>query len=53
METRARAPWMTPRQGKADVVHFFETAGQMEILDLQVLHMMEGATRVSGQSFRR
>jgi uncharacterized protein len=43
----AGVPWMTPRHGKADVVHFFETAGQMEIVDLQVLNMMEGGNCVA------
>ena len=43
----AGVPWMTSRQGKADVVHFFEAAGQMEILDLQVLNMMEGGSQVA------
>jgi uncharacterized protein len=28
----AGVPWMVPRHGKADAVHFFETAGQMEII---------------------
>lgn len=35
---RQGVPWMTPRHGKADVAHFFETAGQMEIVDLQMLN---------------
>jgi ketosteroid isomerase-like protein len=43
----AGVPWMTPRRGKADVVHFFEAVGQMEILDLQVLNMMEGGNEVA------
>jgi uncharacterized protein len=43
----AGLPWMTPRHGKADVVHFFETAGQMEIVDLQVLNMLEGCDQVA------
>jgi ketosteroid isomerase-like protein len=43
----AGVPWMTPRHGKADVVHFFETAGQMEIVDLRVLNMMEGGNQVA------
>jgi ketosteroid isomerase-like protein len=38
---------MTPRHGKADVVHFFETAGQMEILELQILNLMEGGNQVA------
>ncbi len=43
----AGVPWMTPRHGKDDVVRFFETAGQMEIVDLQILGMMEGANQVA------
>jgi ketosteroid isomerase-like protein len=43
----AGVPWMTPRHGKADVVHFFETAGQMEILDLQILNLIEGGNQVA------
>ncbi len=38
---------MTPRHGKEAVVGFFEAAGQMEILDLQVLSMMEGGNQVA------
>ena len=44
---RAEVPWMIPRHGKAEVVHFFETVGQMEIVDLQVLNMMEGGNQVA------
>jgi ketosteroid isomerase-like protein len=44
---KAGVPWMTPWYGKAEVAHFFETAGQMEILDLQVLDMMEGGNQVA------
>lgn len=43
----AGVPWMVPRHGKAAVVQFFETAGQMEIVDLQVLNMMEGGKQVA------
>jgi uncharacterized protein len=43
----AGVPWMIPRHGKKDVVRFFETAGQMEIVDLQVLNMMEGGNQVA------
>ena len=43
----AGVPWMTPRHGKADAVHFFEIAGQMDIVDLQVLGMMEGGNQVA------
>ena len=44
---KAGLPWMTPRHGKEAVVGFFEAAGQMEILDLQVLNMMEGGNQVA------
>lgn len=43
----AGVPWMVPRHGKAEAVGFFEAAGQMEILDLQVLSMMEGGNQVA------
>jgi ketosteroid isomerase-like protein len=43
----AGVPWMVPRHGKAAVVQFFEAAGQMEIVDLQVLNMMEGGKQVA------
>lgn len=43
----AGVPWMVPRQGKAEVVHFFETAGQMEIVDLQILDMMESSDQIA------
>ena len=43
----ARVPWMIPRHGKNEVVHFFEAAGQMEIVDLQVLNLMEGGNQVA------
>jgi ketosteroid isomerase-like protein len=43
----AGVPWMTERHGRDDVVHFFEAAGQMEILDLQILNIMEGGTQVA------
>ena len=44
---KAGVPWMVPRHGKAEAVGFFEAAGQMEILDLQVLRMMEGGNQVA------
>ena len=44
---KAGLPWMTPRRGRAEVVHFFEAAGQMEIVDLQILNMMEGGNQVA------
>lgn len=43
----AGVPTMIPRRGKAEVVHFFEVAGQMEITDLQILSMMEGGNQVA------
>ena len=43
----AGVPWMTARHGKQEVVHFFETAAQMEIVDLQVLSMLEGGNQVA------
>ena len=33
----AGVPWMVPRRGKDDVVHFFEAVAQMELIDVQVL----------------
>jgi ketosteroid isomerase-like protein len=44
---QAGVPWMQPRHGKEDVVGFFETAGQMEITDLQILNMLEGGNQVA------
>ena len=44
---KAGVPWMIPRHGKGEVVRFFETVGQMEIVDLQVLNMMEGGNQVA------
>lgn len=43
----AGVPWMIPRHGKAEAVHFFETAGQMDIVELRVLNMMEGDNQVA------
>ncbi len=43
----AGLPWMVPRRGKAEVVKFFEAAGQMEVLDLQILNLMEGGGQVA------
>jgi ketosteroid isomerase-like protein len=43
----AGVPWMSARHGKQDVVHFFEVAGRMEIIDLQILNMMEGGNQVA------
>ena len=43
----AGVPTMIPRHGKAEVAHFFQVAGQMEITDLQILNMMEGGNQVA------
>ena len=44
---KAGVPWMVPRNGKDDVVHFFEAVAQMEVIDVQVLGMMEGTNKVA------
>ena len=44
---KADVPWMVPRHGKSEAAHFFVAAGQMEILDLQILNMMEGGNQVA------
>ena len=44
---KAGVPTMVPRHGKAEVMTFFETAGQMDITDLQILNMLEGANQVA------
>ena len=44
---KAGVPTMVPRHGKGEVVKFFETAGQMDITDLQILNMMEGGNQVA------
>ena len=44
---KAGVPTMVPLHGKADVVKFFEVAGQMDITDLQILNMMEGPNQVA------
>lgn len=44
---KAGVPWMVPRNGKDDVVHFFEAVAQMEVVDVQVLGMMEGGDKVA------
>ncbi len=44
---KAGVPTMIPRHGRAEVVKFFETAGQMAISDLQILNMMEGGNQVA------
>jgi ketosteroid isomerase-like protein len=44
---KAGVPWMVPRNGKDDVVHFFEAVAQMEVVEVQVLGMMEGGNKVA------
>ena len=44
---KAGVPWMVPRHGKDDVVHFFEAVAQMEVVEVQVLGMMEGGNKVA------
>ncbi len=44
---KAGLPWMIPRHGRAEVIKFFEAVGQMNVLDLQVLNMMEGGNQVA------
>jgi len=43
----AGLPWMTPRQGRDEVGKFFDAAGQMKVIDLQILGMMEGGNQVA------
>jgi uncharacterized protein len=44
---KAGLPWMIPRCGKEDVGRFFEAVGQMKIIDIQILNMMEGSNHVA------
>jgi ketosteroid isomerase-like protein len=44
---KAGVPTMVPRHGKTEVAKFFETAGQMEITDLEIINMMEGGNEVA------
>lgn len=44
---KAGVPTMVPRHGKNEVLKFFEVAGQMDIVDLQILNMMEGGSQVA------
>jgi uncharacterized protein len=44
---KAGVPTMVPRHGKAEVAKFFETAGQMDITDIQIFNMMEGGNQVA------
>src|SRR5436853_1221911 len=44
---KAGVPWLMARHGKQDVARSFETVGQMEILGLEILSMMEGGNQVA------
>ena len=43
----AGVPWMQPYSGRGAVAGFFAAAGQMEIIDLQILNMLEGGNEVA------
>ncbi len=43
----AGVPWLTPYRGREAVRGFFHVAGEMEIVDLQVLNMLEGGNEVA------
>jgi ketosteroid isomerase-like protein len=43
----AGVPWLQPYSGRDAVMGFFAAAGQMEIVDLQILNMMEGGDEVA------
>jgi ketosteroid isomerase-like protein len=43
----AGVPWMTPRHGREAVVEFFAVAGQMQVIDLQILSIMDGGDKVA------
>ncbi|MEY2580164.1 MAG: uncharacterized protein QOE09_13 [Ilumatobacteraceae bacterium] len=43
----AGVPWMQPYSGRDAVGGFFAAVGQMEIVDLQVLNMLEGGNEVA------
>ena len=43
----AGVPWLQPYSGRDAVTGFLEAAGQMEIVELQVLNMMEGGNEVA------
>jgi ketosteroid isomerase-like protein len=43
----AGVPWLQPHTGRDAVGGFFAAIGEMEIVDLQVLNMMEGGNEVA------
>ena len=43
----AGVPWMQPYSSRGAVAGFFAAAGQMEIIDLQILNMLEGGNEVA------
>jgi ketosteroid isomerase-like protein len=45
--TSAGVPWLQPYSGRDAVMGFFAAVGQMEIVDLQILNMMEGGDEVA------
>lgn len=43
----AGVPWMRPRTGRAGVAEFFGAVAAMEIVDVQVLHLLDGGDKVA------
>ncbi len=43
----AGVPWLQPYSGRDAVAGFFAAAGQMDIVDLQILNMLEGGNEVA------
>ena len=43
----AGVPWLQPYSGRDAVTAFFAAVGQMEIVELQVLNMLEGGNEVA------
>jgi ketosteroid isomerase-like protein len=43
----AGVPWLQPYSGRDAVTGFFAAVGQMEIVDLEILNMMEGGDQVA------
>ena len=43
----AGVPWLQPYSGRDAVTGFFAAAGQMEIIELQILNMLEGGNEVA------
>lgn len=43
----AGLPWMQTHHGREAAAGFFEAAGQMEVVDLQILSFMEGGNQVA------